>query len=103
MKTREERAASIADRKARLESEKAARQFAASPAGQAHQAAQDGETFFQVRLSDETKNPVGSALRSIEEQGWRLEHCGWVAAPEKKALSMTTVTHATGIYLFRRA
>ena len=101
--------------------------FAASPAGQARSARIDGRTIFQidVPLSQTTGRTVAMegayanstktedysmVIQSIEEEGWHLEHVGYVyrltgsesrdkffASGQQEAVSGEIV----GIYIFR--
>lgn len=102
--------------------------FAASPVGRARSAAQRGDRFFQVELVVSALTGVASMFGSsdneitraeqhpdllglIEDEGWHLEHAGFVfvetgsTSTERMLFSGEgTVTRGalTGVYLFRR-
>ena len=76
------------------EARRQAEAFAASPAGRAKAAREAGQRLFQIRLPLTESKPFTVAmmgaysnaqnfdnlhvLESIERQGWRLEHAGYV-------------------------
>lgn len=124
--TPEERAEKEQNR-AKAERSRLERVFAASPAGQARAAKSLGMRIFQidVPLSQTTGRTVAmvgafanstetedcsNVIQSIEEEGWRLEHVGYVyritgsvsrdkflASGQQEAVSGEIV----GIYIFR--
>jgi hypothetical protein len=106
----------------------AAAAFAASPVGQARAAFRRGDAFFEVAI--EVNRPTGASaargsssrsgqrrgrpdvLGQIEEEGFRLEHVGYVfiqtdAAPPDRVPNAGQGTvprgFVQGVYLFRRA
>jgi hypothetical protein len=115
--------------KARKKQEEEARrreaEFAASPAGQARAAKAYGMTIFQIDVLlsgtggyagqiSQTRDSA-AVIQSIENQGWRLEHAGYVyrvtgsenremvrpsGIPEKRAESAVS-GEIVGIYIFR--
>lgn len=132
----EEKAAKEAERRAQQAAKEAERQaqeerrraeeFARSPAGQARAAAKAGAQIFQIALPlSETRASVvamlgaftnasdheqSGTLDSIEAEGWRLEHAGYVfrmtgsesrdkfmASGQQQAVSGEII----GIYVFR--
>lgn len=87
-------------------SRRAEEAFWNSPPGQAVQAYQRGDEFFQLQLPHAAMryNPLGNAkphagltcsdiLGQIEQVGWHLEHAAWVPDPHGDI---------AGMYLFRR-
>jgi hypothetical protein len=125
--TEEEKAAKAAQRE-REEAEKAQREYLESPIGQADQAHDRGDLFFQIEIPHASmkgsvtwagnlnkKKTYGGApdtLGQIEQLGWRLEHASWVyvqtgqESRDKFASSGQQVVvkgEVVGIYLFRRA
>jgi hypothetical protein len=121
------RAAKLAAREQKS-ADRAARAYERSPAGQAATAYAAGDRFFQIQLpvsalrggasvfgssSNLIRNVRGATdtLGQIEEQGWNLEHTGYVfvetgSTSTNRALStgQGTVTRGqvVGVYLFRR-
>lgn len=130
-RTPEERAADERERaeqaRAAEEAEQRAR-FAASPLGRARAAHQRGDRFFQVELdaaaltgyasmfgsSDNAisaRHDDSDLLGRIEDEGWHLEHAGFVfietgsTSTDRMLFSGEgTVTRGvvSGVYLFRR-
>ena len=127
-KTDEERAKKE-QKKLEKENRKREAAFAATPAGQARAAKAAGLKIFQMDVplskttgytetmtrayaeSSETKD-YSSTIQSIEEEGWRLDHVGYVyritgsvsrdkflASGQQEAVSGEIV----GIYIFRAA
>ena len=124
--TPEERAAKE-KAKAEAERKKSEAAFAASPAGQARLAKRSGMKIFQIDLplsktkastvamigafADSTATlDCSRVIQSIEDEGWRLEHVGYVyritgsesrdkflASGQQEAVSGEII----GIYLFR--
>jgi hypothetical protein len=111
------------------EKRKAESDFAASPAGQAIAAKSAGLAIFQIDIplskttgfasgwvgtfsaSSRTKSSA-NLIQSIEEQGWRLEHVGYVyrvtgsVTTDKSFASgqrESTNGEIIGIYIFRAA
>lgn len=92
----EKKARKLAEQEQRA-AEKEARAFEASPAGRARAAAEAGDGLFQIVLSiaetnqrlqavaGTTKRAVTRdymhVLDSIEAEGWKLEHVGYVFQP----------------------
>ncbi|GAT15900.1 hypothetical protein [Mycolicibacterium thermoresistibile] len=113
-------------KKARLAAMRAADGFWRSPVGQALQAYQRGDGFFQVQLPHSAVrfNPLGppsgltssvdagfnktDVLGQIEEIGWRLIQATWVQVEPAPRPGPPTPTQpagaddVVGIYLFRR-
>lgn len=118
-------------RAAEAERERAARRlaaFEASPVGRARSAFERGDRFFQIELDAGALTGEASMfgpsearisahrdesdlLGLIEDEGWRLEHAGWVfietgSTSTDRLLSSGegTVTRGvvSGVYLFRR-
>ncbi|MEJ2344289.1 MAG: hypothetical protein P8076_16580 [Gammaproteobacteria bacterium] len=118
---------STPEERAEKERKKREEEFAASPAGKARAAREAGMKIFQIDLplsqttgrtvamlgayasSSETQD-YANVIQSIEEQGWHLEHVGYVfrltgsetrdklfASGQQEAVSGEIV----GIYLFR--
>lgn len=103
--------------------------FAATPVGRARAAFERGDRFFQaeIEVSQLTGTPSmfgssenaitrrddqGDVLGRIEDEGWRLEHVGYVfvetgstSTDRMLFTGQGTVTEGlvTGVYLFRRA
>lgn len=109
--------------------QRAQKKFERSPQGRAFDAWERGDQFFQIELTVSQLAGLGSSFGSsgnmrlgvrggtdilgqIEEQGWSLEHVGYVfietgSTSTNRLLStgQGTVTRGsvTGVYLFRRA
>jgi hypothetical protein len=124
--TPEERAVKE-QRRADKQRQRAAEEFAKTPAGQAHAAREAGLKIFQISVplsettgytlamqgayarSSEARDYAG-VIQSIEEQGWHLEHVGYVfrhtgSVSRDKFFSSGQQEAVTGqvigIYLFR--
>jgi len=108
---------------------KAEKEFAESPVGRARAAATAGDRFFQVAIPlSETERTFGGviggdknaikttgrdhheALAAIEDEGWHLEHAGYIfqetgSVSRDKFLSSGQTASVTGrvlgVYLFR--
>lgn len=129
-KTTEQKEHEAAAKAAEREAEATAKLEAAhraSPLGQAEEARENGQTFFQLEIKISslkgTKSAFGSSsntlrhtggatdlLGQIEEVGWNLEHVGYVfvetgATSTNRVLGtgQGTVTRGevVGVYLFR--
>ena len=122
-----EEIAASGQRRQEEEKRKKEAEFAASPAGQARAAKAAGMKIFQIDVplsktkgqtvamvgafADSTKTvDYSSSIQAIEEEGWRLEHVGYVyritgsesrdkflASGQQEAVSGEIV----GIYIFR--
>ena len=122
-----EEIAASEQRRQEEEKRKKEAEFAASPAGQARAAKAAGMKIFQIDVplsktkgqtvamvgafADSTKTvDYSSSIQAIEEEGWRLEHVGYVyritgsesrdkflASGQQEAVSGEIV----GIYIFR--
>lgn len=124
-----DRRATRLERKDQRAEQKAQKQFERSHPGRAFDAWERGDQFFQIELPVSQLVGQGSSFGSstnvrrgvrggtdilgqIEEQGWALEHVGYVfietgSTSTNRVLStgQGTVTRGslTGVYLFRRA
>lgn len=124
-----ERPTTRSERKSQRAEQRAQKQFERSPEGRAFDAWARGDQFFQIELpvsqlvglassfgsSENVRRGVRGGtdvLGKIEEEGWVLEHVGFVfvetgSTSTNRVLStgQGTVTRGsvTGVYLFRRA